>query len=95
VRTGLIPIAASIYRYVVDAMPGVLVPTLLQLKAFLAAVDEGSFTAASQRLGMTQPAVSRAVATLERELGLPVLIRGSGGLSLTDAGSRALHTHGR
>ena len=58
-------------------------PTLLQLKSFLAFVDEGGFTAASQRLGMTQPAVSRAVATLEKELGLPLLVRGSGGLSLT------------
>jgi len=65
-------------------------PTLLQLKSFLAVVDEGGFTAAGERLGMTQPAVSRAVATLEKELGLPLLVRGSGGLSLTDAGSRAL-----
>lgn len=65
-------------------------PTLLQLKSFLAVVDEGSFTAAGERLGMTQPAVSRAVATLEKELGLPVLRRGSGGISLTDAGSRAV-----
>jgi DNA-binding transcriptional LysR family regulator len=65
-------------------------PTLLQLKSFLAVVDEGSFTAASLQLGMSQPAVSRAVATLERELGLPLLVRGNGGPALTDAGSRAL-----
>jgi DNA-binding transcriptional LysR family regulator len=65
-------------------------PTSLQLKSFLTVVDEGGFTAASHRLGMTQPAVSRAVATLERELGLPLLVRGNGGLSLTDAGSCAL-----
>jgi DNA-binding transcriptional LysR family regulator len=65
-------------------------PTLLQLKSFLAVVDEGGFTAASLRLGMSQPAVSRAVATLEKELGSPLLVRGSGGLALTDAGSAAL-----
>lgn len=65
-------------------------PTLLQLKSFLAVVDEGGFTAASQRLGMSQPAVSRAVSTLEKELGLPLLVRGREGLSLTDGGSRAL-----
>lgn len=53
-------------------------PTLLQLNAFLAVVDAGGFTAAGNRLGMTQPAVSRAVATLEKELGLPLLVRGSG-----------------
>jgi DNA-binding transcriptional LysR family regulator len=65
-------------------------PTLLQLKSFLAVVDEGSFTAASQRLGMTQPAVSRAVSTLEKELGLPLLVRGRESPSLTEGGSRAL-----
>jgi DNA-binding transcriptional LysR family regulator len=65
-------------------------PTLLQLRSFVTVVDEGGFTAAGVRLGMTQPAVSRAVATLERELGLPLLFRGGGGPSLTDAGSRVL-----
>jgi DNA-binding transcriptional LysR family regulator len=65
-------------------------PTLLQLKSLLAVVDEGGFTAASLRLGMSQPAVSRAVATLEKELGSPLLVRGGGGLALTDAGSSAL-----
>lgn len=65
-------------------------PTLLQLRSFLSVVDEGGFTAAGLRLGMTQPAVSRAVATLEKELGSPLLVRGSGGLSLTSAGSCAL-----
>ncbi|TQR88192.1 LysR family transcriptional regulator [Mycobacterium hodleri] len=65
-------------------------PTLLQLNAFLAVVDAGGFTAAGNRLGMTQPAVSRAVATLEKELGLPLLVRGSGDLVLTVAGSRAI-----
>jgi DNA-binding transcriptional LysR family regulator len=65
-------------------------PTLLQLKSLLAVVDEGGFTAASHRLGMSQPAVSRAVATLERELGAQLLVRGGGGPALTDAGSSAL-----
>lgn len=65
-------------------------PTLLQLKSLLAVVDEGGFTAASHRLGMSQPAVSRAIATLEKELGSPLLVRGGGGLALTDAGASAL-----
>ena len=65
-------------------------PTLLQLRSFLAVVDEGGFTAAGLTLGMTQPAVSRAVATFEKELGLPLLVRTSGSLALTEAGSRAL-----
>jgi DNA-binding transcriptional LysR family regulator len=45
-------------------------------------------------LGLSQPAVSRAVAALEKELGLPLLVRGRDGLSLTEAGSMAL-THAR
>jgi len=69
-------------------------PTLLQLKAFVAVVDQGGFTAASRRLGLSQPAVSRAVATLEKELGLRLLVRSRDGLSLTEAGSLAL-THAR
>jgi DNA-binding transcriptional LysR family regulator len=66
----------------------------LQLKAFVAVVDQGGFTAASRRLGLSQPAVSRAVATLEKELGLRLLVRSRDGLSLTEAGSLAL-THAR
>lgn len=69
-------------------------PTLLQLKSFLAVVDQGGFTAAAQRLNLTQPAVSRAVASLEKELGLPLLRRRRNGVSLTSAGDRAA-THAR
>ena len=47
--------------------------TLLQLKTFVTVVDQGGFTAAGRRLGLSQPAVSRAVAALEKELGLPLL----------------------
>jgi DNA-binding transcriptional LysR family regulator len=43
---------------------------------------------------LSQPAVSRAVATLEKELRLPLLVRNRDGVSLTEAGSLAL-THAR
>jgi DNA-binding transcriptional LysR family regulator len=69
-------------------------PTLLQLTSFVAVVDHGGFSAASRRLGLSQPAVSRAVATLEKEIGLPLLVRGRDGISVTEAGSLAL-THAR
>lgn len=62
-------------------------PTLLQLTALVSVVDEGGFTAASYELGMSQPAVSRAVATLEKELGAPLLRRGRDGVSLTELGA--------
>jgi len=65
-------------------------PTLLQLETFLTVADQGGFTAASRRLGLSQPAVSRAIATLEKELGLAVFVRRREGLSLTEAGSVAL-----
>ena len=65
-------------------------PTLLQLKSFISVVDEGGFTAASRQLGLSQPAVSRAVATLEKELGAALLVRGRDRLALTEAGHIAL-----
>lgn len=68
--------------------------TLSQLKTFIAVVDQGGFTAASRRLGLSQPVVSRTVATLERELGLPLFMRRRDGLALTEAGAVAL-THAR
>ena len=64
--------------------------TLSQLKTFIAVVDQGGFTAAGRRLGLSQPAVSRTVATLEKELGVPLFLRRRDGLSLTDAGTIAL-----
>lgn len=68
--------------------------TLLQLKAFLAVVDEGGFTAASRSLGLSQPAVSRAVASLEKELGAPLLIRERERILLNAAG-RQVARHAR
>ncbi|MCV7258735.1 LysR family transcriptional regulator [Mycobacterium shimoidei] len=64
--------------------------TLSQLKTFITVAEQGGFTAASRRLGLTQPAVSRTIATLEKELGLPLFVRRREGLVLTEAGSVAL-----
>ncbi|HEY2202966.1 MAG TPA: LysR substrate-binding domain-containing protein [Pseudonocardia sp.] len=47
-----------------------------QLRAFVAVVDSGGFGAAATRLGVSQSAVSHAVAGLERAVGRPVLTRG-------------------
>ncbi len=46
----------------------------------------GSFSAAAESLGYTQPAISRHVALLEQETGATVLERRPGGVRLTDAG---------
>ncbi|QUQ66126.1 LysR family transcriptional regulator [Kutzneria sp. CA-103260] len=60
--------------------------TLAQLRALLAVVEHGGFTAAADRVGMSQPAVSRSVSALEAELGAPLLTRGRDGVSPTEAG---------
>lgn len=64
--------------------------TFSQLRMLLAVVEEGSFTAAASRVRISQPAVSRAIASLEAELGATLLSRGSGGVQLTEAGRAAL-----
>ena len=46
----------------------------------------GSFSAAAESLGYTQPAISRHVALLEQETGATLLERGPSGARLTDAG---------
>jgi DNA-binding transcriptional LysR family regulator len=53
---------------------------------------QGSFSAAADALYLSQSAVSQQVATLEREVGMPLLARSSDGPRLTDAGSTLL-TH--
>jgi DNA-binding transcriptional LysR family regulator len=57
---------------------------------FVAAVETGSFTAASRRLGVPLPTVSRKVADLETHLNARLLIRTTRKLTLTDAGEAYL-----
>lgn len=51
---------------------------LAQLRAFVAVLDEGGFSAAADSLGVSQSAVSHSIATLERALKAPVLLRQGG-----------------
>jgi DNA-binding transcriptional LysR family regulator len=64
--------------------------TLAQLQAFVVVIERGSFTAASEVLGITQSAVSHALASLETELGVTLVQRNRAGLSLTDVGQRVI-----
>lgn len=64
--------------------------TLLQMEIFLMVVKTGSFTKAGEVLGLTQSAVSHAIAGLESELGVSLLSRNRTGINLTYAGERLL-----
>ena len=63
---------------------------LRQLRCLVAIVDTGSFTDAAIDLGVSQAAVSRALAALETALGVRLLRRTTREVSLTAAGSRVL-----
>lgn len=60
------------------------------MSILIAAVETGSFTAASRRLGVPLPTVSRKVAELEAHLRARLLIRTTRKLTLTDAGEAYL-----
>lgn len=59
---------------------------LIQLRSFLAVIEEGSLNRAATRLRMSQPALSRQMQALESEAGGRLLERSASGVSLTDAG---------
>ncbi len=64
------------------------------LETFCAVADAGSLTRAAERLHLTQPAISRQMRALERDLGVVLLARTPQGVALTPAG-RAVIEHAR
>lgn len=67
-------------------------PELRQLRVLRAIGDTGSFSAAADDLDYTQPAVSKIIASLEREMGTVLVDRETRPIRLTDAGA-ALARH--
>lgn len=63
---------------------------LRQLEYLVAVVDEANFTRAAQRVHVAQPAVSAAIARLERELGQPLVDRSRREIRPTAAGDAVL-----
>lgn len=63
---------------------------LKDLTAFLMVAEEGSFTRAAARLGMSQSALSQVIRGLEARLGLRLFARTTRSVSLTPAGERLL-----
>ncbi|MGD9960659.1 LysR family transcriptional regulator [Nocardioides sp.] len=60
------------------------------LHTFLTVARLGSVTAAAHHLGYSQPTVSQQVSRLECLLNERLLVRGSGAMTLTDAGQRVV-----
>ena len=61
-----------------------------QIRALVAVADHHNFSEAALHLGISQSAVSHAIATLEDELGVLLLNRGRNGASLTPVGERLI-----
>ncbi|APG03663.1 LysR family transcriptional regulator [Luteibacter rhizovicinus DSM 16549] len=59
-----------------------------ELKAFVAVVEAGGFSAAARRMGESQSAISKAVGSLEKRLGVALFIRSTRNVNLTDQGQR-------
>ena len=59
-----------------------------QLAAFCAVVERASFSQAAEQLGVTQPAVSLQIRSLEKRLGLQLLDRSGRRVEPTEAGRR-------
>lgn len=66
--------------------------TLSQLQVLIAVAEYSSFSEAALQLEMSQSAVSNAIATLETELGVVLVLRGRHGAHLTPVGERIV-TH--
>ena len=62
----------------------------LQMNVFVAVAEEQGFASGARRLGMSPPAVTRAVAALEQRLGVRLLDRTTRYVRPTDAGQRYL-----
>ena len=62
--------------------------TQSQINYFLAVAEDHSITRAANRLYVSQPAISKSIAALEKEFGFPLFSRQDNSLSLTYAGTQ-------
>jgi DNA-binding transcriptional LysR family regulator len=62
------------------------------LKYFVMAIDLGSYSAAAREAGVTQPTISSAIKSLEKEFGNFLVLPNKEGLELTNAGQSLLES---
>jgi LysR family transcriptional regulator, regulatory protein for tcuABC len=62
-----------------------------QLRYFVQIVESGSLAKASRQLFIAQPALSQQMARLEQEVGKPLLVRSSRGVTATENGTALYH----
>jgi len=67
---------------------------IAQLRTLVHVAELGSVTAAAERLGIAQPALSRQIRLLESELGGPLFTRHGRGMTLTDLGRKVIGPSG-
>ena len=65
-------------------------PTLRQFRYLIALAEQGHFGRAAARLGISQPSLSLQIASLESTLGLRLVERGRGPVTLTPPGREVL-----
>lgn len=74
----------------INSSSGVMKVSLVKFEIFHTVVQLGSLSQAAVKLGLTQSAVSHAVASLESEWGFSILHRGRSGIHLTNNGEMVL-----
>ena len=67
---------------------------LRQLEQFVAIVEQGSYRAAAISLGVTQPALTKSIASLEDELGVALLARSRGRAATLTVYGRVIYERG-
>ncbi len=70
-------------------------PSMRQLRYFVALAEAGQYRRAAERMGISQPSLSQQIAALESRLGHRLVERRRGGITLTPAGREMLpHARG-
>jgi DNA-binding transcriptional LysR family regulator len=78
------------HLFVLDLQSLVVDSTTRRLRAFVALADQRNFGRAARQVFVTQQALSKQIATLEAEVGVPLVRRTTRSVELTTAGERFL-----